>query len=46
MPAGYIIAGFLAQKVWIGFLLSGVAILMLLVNLWITNVKEMKELKE
>jgi DHA3 family macrolide efflux protein-like MFS transporter len=46
MPAGYIIAGFLAQRVWIGFLLSGVAILMLLVNVWITNVKEMKELKE
>ena len=46
MPLGYFIAGFLAQRVAMTLLFAGVAVVMFSVGLWISNVKEVKNLKE
>jgi hypothetical protein len=46
MPLGYFIAGFLAQRVAMTVLFAGVAVIMFSVDLWISNVKEVRNLKE
>jgi MFS transporter, DHA3 family, macrolide efflux protein len=46
MPIGYFMAGFLAQRTAMMILFAGVAIIMFSVDVWISNVKEMKEMKE
>lgn len=43
---GYFIGGFLAQKVGMGFLLAGSAIFVLIIDLWVVSLKEIKELKD
>ena len=44
--SGYFMAGFLAQKVWVGFLFGGTAIALFVINVWATNVKAIRELKD
>jgi MFS transporter, DHA3 family, macrolide efflux protein len=44
MASGYFIAGFFAQRVWLGYLFYIPAIVLLVINLWVTNLKEIKEL--
>ena len=45
LSSGYFIAGFLAQRVWLGYLQIIIGSLILAINLWIINVKEIIELK-
>jgi MFS family permease len=43
---GYFISGFLAQKVWLGVLFYGTAIVLFIMNLWVINLKAIKDLNE
>ncbi len=44
--AGFLIGGLLAQKVWMVFLFLSTSVALGLVDLWIANVKEVRELKD
>lgn len=46
MPLGYFMAGFLAQRVAMTVLFAGVSVVMFFVSMWISNVKEVRELRE
>jgi DHA3 family macrolide efflux protein-like MFS transporter len=46
MPLGYLIAGFLAQRVSMSFLFGGVAAIMFIIALWVVNVKEVRALED
>jgi MFS family permease len=46
MAVGYFLGGILAQRVWMGFLFLGIAMITLAINLWVINLKEVKELNE
>jgi MFS family permease len=46
MAVGYFLGGILAQRVWMGFLFLGIALMTLAINLWVTHLREVKELKE
>lgn len=43
---GYFIAGFLAQRVWLGWLFIGVGVSLFIIDLWVVNLKAIKELNE
>lgn len=46
MPLGYFMAGFLAQRVAMTVLFAGVSVVMFSVGLWISNVREVRDLRE
>ncbi len=46
MPLGFFMAGFMAQRVAMTILFASVAIIMFSVGVWISNVREVKALKE
>jgi DHA3 family macrolide efflux protein-like MFS transporter len=46
LPVGYLMGGFLAQKVWMGYLFFATAIGVFLLNLWVVNLRELKELQD
>lgn len=46
IATGFFMSGYLAQKVWLGFLFYGIAIVLLIMNLWVINLKPIKDLKE
>lgn len=46
MAVGYFLGGILAQRVWMGFLFLGIAVITMAINLWVINLKAIKELNE
>jgi len=46
MCSGFFLAGFLAQRVWLGFLFFGTAAALLAINVWAINVPSIKALQD
>ena len=46
MAIGYFIGGILAEKVWMGYLFLGITAITTALNLWVNNVKEIREMNE
>lgn len=42
--SGYLLAGLLAQKVWLGFLFAGAALIMFIMAIWVRNLNSIKKL--
>jgi MFS family permease len=46
MGLGFLLAGFLAQKIWLGYLFIAITVVMLAVNFWILNLRPIRDFHE